>query len=199
MLESIAEELENAEKLIYEAKFEEAFIILEDFEKKENISPKDSVSILNLKGTIYTLNAEFDKCAKVGRRAYRLAQKHDMVLESIPSLLFSANVLFLGKADKALKILLECEKLIDSLEDDTSLDILKHKGYLFLLKSWYYLFKNDFDSALEFADKSLILRKKNGTKLEIAFNYLLFGQLYWNHGELDICYKKFRYHERIRL
>ncbi|MHA2340062.1 MAG: hypothetical protein ACXACX_22410, partial [Candidatus Hodarchaeales archaeon] len=155
MLESIAEELENAEKLIYEAKFEEAFIILEDFEKKENISPKDSVSILNLKGTIYTLNAEFDKCAKVGRRAYRLAQKHDMVLESIPSLLFSANVLFLGKADKALKILLECEKLIDSLEDDTSLDILKHKGYLFLLKSWYYLFKNDFDSALEFADKSL--------------------------------------------
>jgi len=38
----------NAEKLIHQAKFQEAFNIIEDFEKKENITPKDLVSILIL-------------------------------------------------------------------------------------------------------------------------------------------------------
>lgn len=185
MLEPIAKKLINAEKLIYKAEFEDALKIIEGFEKEENNTIEDSISSLLLRGVIYTLNAEFDKCVKVGRGAYRLAQNHDMVLESIQALLFKANIIFLGEAEKGLKLLLECERLINSLGDKSSLTILKHKGYLLLLKSWGYLFKGELDSALELAEKSLFLRKKTRSKIEIAFNYLLLGNIYWNLGDLE--------------
>jgi len=185
MLEPIPKDLTGAEKLIYEAKFEEALKIIESFENEENLTPKDLVSTLILKGTIHTINQEFDVTAKLGRRAYRLAQKHELILESIQALLYKANILFLGEVDKAFKLISECEKRINSFTDKTSIDLLRHKGYLLLLKSWGYLFKNELDSALELANKSLQLRKKTSSQIEIAFNHLLLGNIYWNLGEID--------------
>jgi len=185
MLESIPEELKRAESLIEIARFDEALKRIEDFEKKESLTPKDKISTLLLRGTIYGANQEFKKAVKVGRRAYKLAQKHEMVIESIRSLLFKADIVFLGEAEKALELLLECEQEINSLTDKSSITILRLKASLFLLKSWCFLFKGEFDSALESAKINLSLREKTGTKLDIAFSNLLLGNINWNLGELD--------------
>ena len=173
------------EQLINEAKFEDALKTIENFEKKESLTPEDQLSMLLLKGRIYAYNAQIKDAVKVGEQTYLMSLKLGLVSESIDALFLKAYMMFLGGSDKALEFILEAEKKINSLADKSSSNIPRQKGEFLYLKSWFYFIMGEQNTALESAKETLSLRKKLGNKLDIALDNLLMGYIYMFLREHD--------------
>lgn len=183
------EEILQARKLRNEFKFKEAFKIIEDLEKKESLSPQELVWTLLEKGWIYASSGQIKKTVEVGEHVFKLARKHEMIVESIWARILKAHIMFSAEhfrgGSKAFRSLTKCEKLFASFKDQNSLTILNIKGIIFSMKAWFYLFTSQIDMAVEAAEKSLNIRKKTGTKLDIAVSNRTLGRAYWRHGDLD--------------
>ncbi|MHA2281266.1 MAG: tetratricopeptide repeat protein, partial [Promethearchaeota archaeon] len=182
-------ELIRAEQLINEGKLKEALQIIESFEKKLSLTPLEQLWTLLLIGRINASQGKFVDAADIGDRAYKLAQKHDMVLESIHARILKAYILYSPEhfrgATKAMRLLKKCEKLIDSFDEKSSLDILGIKGTIFSIRAWFYMFTGELKKALEAAEKYLYYRKKLGIELLVATSYRTLANVYWRLGELD--------------
>ena len=146
-------ELLLVEQLINEAKFEDALKTIENFEKKESLTPEDQLSMLLLKGRIYAYNAQIKDAVKVGEQTYLMSLKLGLVSESIDALFLKAYMMFLGGSDKALEFILEAEKKINSLADKSSSNIPRQKGEFLYLKygfesnkfiNQYFYFYNNY-------------------------------------------------------
>ena len=189
MSEPRPEELIRAEQLINEVKFEEAYQLIKNFEKKQSPIPLEQLWTLLLEGRIYAYTGQTKAAINAGERAYKLAQKYDFVLESIHARILMARSIFsienFSGASKAIRLLKKSEKLINSFDEKTSLDIISIKGTIFGMKSWFSMFTGDYKAALESAEKTVYFRKKLGIKLEIAISYSLLANAHWRLGELD--------------
>ncbi|MHA2399791.1 MAG: tetratricopeptide repeat protein [Promethearchaeota archaeon] len=191
MPDSRHEDLIRAERLINETKFNEALQTIENFEKKESLIPLDQVWTLLLKGRIYTFKGRFLDAADTGEIVFKLARKHDLVLESIHARILRSHILYSPKdfsgAGKAMRLLAKSEQIIDSYDDKTSLDIIGMKGTVYSLMAWFYMVTGESERALELAEKTLHFRKELGIKNLIALSYQLIARVYLRKGELDIA------------
>ena len=117
MSNSRPEELIQAEQLINEVKFEEAYQLIKNFEKKQSPIPLEQLWTLLLEGRIYAYTGQTKAAINAGERAYKLAQKYDFVLESIHARILMARSIFsienFSGASKAIRLLKKSEKLIE--------------------------------------------------------------------------------------
>jgi tetratricopeptide (TPR) repeat protein len=185
MLDSLPEELVEAKKLMREGKYEEALGTIKLFENVSGISEENKLSALILEGRLYTYMWKFQEAVKVGDDAYKLSQKLGSVSGSIEALLLKSNITFLGNIREARDITLEVEELIDSLEKETSVELIRERAVTQFIKAWVYNMSIDYNKALESALLSLSFRERLGKKRGIAAIYLLIGYIYNNKGELD--------------
>jgi len=189
MSNSRPEELIQADKLKSKGKYKEALNLVEEFEKKESLSPQEQLWALIEKGYIYTYLGWTKYCVDAGERALKLAQKHEMVLESIHARILMAHTIYsvenFSGASKARRLLRKCERLIKSFNDKSSLEIITIKGTIFSMKSWLNMVTGDPKTALELAEKFMYFSKKGGNKREIANSYSTLASVYWRLGELD--------------
>jgi len=179
------EQLIYAEELLYNGKVEEALEIIMNFEKKGELTPKDQLSVLLLKGWIYWCKTQMKDAVEVGELAYSMSQELGLVPESIEALNLRALIWFLGNVDKALSLILEAEKLLNSLSDESSANIFKLKSSLTFSKSWIYFHKSDFNIALDLALEALTLGEKIKNNVIVGYNLILIGYIYMGKGELD--------------
>ncbi|MHA2283437.1 MAG: hypothetical protein ACXAC5_21565 [Promethearchaeota archaeon] len=178
------EELIHAEKLLTNGKVGEVLEIISNFEKKRDITPKEQLWSCLLRGEAYTLNLQFKEAVKIGNRAYRLSKKLEMVFESIQALNIRAQMLFLGKPEKALDLILQAEESLNSLIED------KNKSWISIFiiqtKSFIFNFKGEFERALEVALKGLELAQKTDYKiLEAYLLFLITLNHVYGDGELN--------------
>ncbi|MFX1477114.1 MAG: tetratricopeptide repeat protein [Promethearchaeota archaeon] len=185
MSDSRPEQLIRAEELMYSGRVEEAFEMILNFEKTGGISPKDQLSALLLKGVIYGLKNQFKEGVEVGERAYSMSQKLGLVPESIEALNLKALIVHLGKLEEAFSLVLEAEKLLNSLSDEPPANITKLKLFLTYLKSWIYFFKNNFNIALDFAFEGVTLGEKLNYEVVVGYNLALIALIYPIKGEYD--------------
>jgi tetratricopeptide (TPR) repeat protein len=188
MPESLTKDLRHIEILRREGKLQEALEIINNIEKKQTLTPGDQLSLLISKGKILNMYQRYDETFKVGRLTYRLSQSLGKTNEMITSLLFKASSIFLGKADKALKYLLEAEKLLNSLSDVSSSYITRQKKNILFRKSWAHYYKGDLNKALEEALGCLELQEKFGSKSDIAYTLQLLGSTYSDKDEIDLAH-----------
>jgi len=185
MSDSRPEQLILAEELVYNGKVEEALEIVMNFEKKGELTPKDQLSALLLKGNVYVYNQQMKDAVKVGELAYSMSQELGLVPESIDALSLMAQMWFLGNVDKALKLILEAEKLLNSLSDESSANISKLKYYLAYTKSCIYLSKSDINIALDLALEALTLGEKIKNNVMVGYALYQITLTYLMKGELD--------------
>lgn len=185
MPESFPEELNYANKLMREGKSLEALTIINQLEKKGILTPGDRLSLLILKGKIYTLTQRYGESVKVGKITYRLSQSLGRVNETLTSLLFKAYCVFLGQFNKALDYLIEAENLLSSLTDISPSYLSRQRANILFLKAWAHFFKGHFNDALEAALKCLPLQEKLERKTQTAYSLQLLGDLYQAKGEYD--------------
>ena len=183
------EELIKADLLKSEGKYSEALKVVEDFERKESLSPKEQLWALIEKGYIYSLLGWTNYCVEVGERSLKLTEKYDMVLESIHARIFMAHSIYslqkFSRAKRANRLIRKSERLIKQFEDNTSLEIINIKGSIYRLKSWYSSFTGDGKGALKSAEKCLFFRKKVGNKIAIVDSYYTLARASWFLGQLD--------------
>ncbi|MFX1378740.1 MAG: tetratricopeptide repeat protein [Promethearchaeota archaeon] len=177
MLDSSLNELTSIEQLIYKCKFKQALERVAHFEKKKEISLKEKLSALILKGKIYYFNEQYKNAVEVGELAYNLSQKLGIVTETINALLIKAQIVFTGKLGEAHNYIEEAENLINPLINNSSFDIIEQQADLILIKSIIYRISNDLNKALELALKWLELKEKTSKKLETS-------RIYWQLGEI---------------
>jgi tetratricopeptide (TPR) repeat protein len=188
MSESFPDKLNHANKLMREGKFQEALEVVNSIEKKGALVPGDQLSLLILKGKILTLYQRHRESARVGKLAYRLSQSLGRTNETITSLLFKANSLFLGQYDKALKYLFEAENLLNSLSEVSPSYLTRQRKNILFRRAWAHLFKGDINEALEAGLECLEIQEKFGSKSEIAFTLQLLGGIYDGKGEHDLAF-----------
>jgi tetratricopeptide (TPR) repeat protein len=168
-------ELVQAEKLIYEAKFDEALEIISNFETKEDINPKDQLSSLILKGRIYSDIHQYQDAVEIGEVAYQMSKKVGGIMESIDALCLRANMFIFGKIEQAFECLEEAEKLLNEITDNSSLNYMQRKSSILHNKAWVYHYKGIFEEALECTLQCLEIREKLGRKFDIASTFILIG------------------------
>lgn len=179
------EELVRAEQLMYNAKFEEALKIIENLEKKKTLTPNDQLSTLSLKGRIYFYNEQYRDAVKIGGLLYELSQEFGSLPESIYALVLKS---YIGDTTIALKIILEAEKVFNSIEGTPNLDLSTQRMEILSRKSWLHFHKGNLDKAIESAKQCLSLLKKRDNKLEIGSSFYLFGYIYWYLLEFDTAF-----------
>jgi tetratricopeptide (TPR) repeat protein len=187
MPQSAPKDLRYAENLRREGKLQEALEVVNKIEKKGTFSPTDNLALLISKGKILTVSQRYRETIRVGKLTYRLSQSLGKTNEMITSLLFRANSVFLGQADKALKYLLEAENLHNTLSDVSPAYLNRQKKNILFLKSWSYFYKNNFNEALESAMECLKLQQKLGGKSEIAYTLQLLGDAYLGVRKYDLA------------
>ncbi|MHA2128922.1 MAG: tetratricopeptide repeat protein, partial [Promethearchaeota archaeon] len=189
MPNSSPKDLRYAENLRHEGKFQEALELINSIEKKGNIIPADQLSLFISKGKILTLFQRHMETIRVGKLAYSLSKSLGRTNETITSLLFRSNCLFLGQYDKALKYLSEAEELLKSLSEVSPSYLNRQKRNILFRKSWAHSFKGELDKALKEALECLELQEKLGSKSDIAYTLQLIGNTYFGKGEYDLAFE----------
>jgi tetratricopeptide (TPR) repeat protein len=187
MPETPSKDLRYAENLRREGKFQEALNVINNIEKKRTFTPKDQLSLLILKGKIYTLFQNYTESIKVGETTYKLSQGLEQIPDIIMSLLFKANCVFLGQADQAMEHLLEAEELLNTLSDVSPTFISRQKGNILFRKSWAFFYQNDYKNALETAKNCLEIYEKFNKKTEIAYTLQIIGFIYETQVQYEIA------------
>lgn len=187
MPDSKSFELLNAEQLMYIGKFQKARKIIETLENNDVITSKDKISLLILKGRIYNYCEQYNEAIKIGEHAYQLSQELGEVSESIDALIIQAHIAFLRKLDKASDLILEAEKLFNSEVDKLSINFQRLQADLLLMKATIYLFKNEINTALEFALQWMEIRKETVNKLDISRVYCILSNIYFYKDQIEIA------------
>ena len=193
-------ELIHAEELIDNGRFEEALKLITDFENRSNITSKEQLWALLLRGLVYFYKQQFKEGVQIGENAYQLSRELGMVPESIEALNLKVQVVYLGKPEKANNYILEAEKLINSLPQGTNVDLLKLTTFHLIQKSWIYFYKGDLTTALELLLKGLKLVEEVDLDLYRFHLYRLAGFIYSLKGEhntaLDYAMKSLQLAEK---
>ncbi|MFW9823130.1 MAG: tetratricopeptide repeat protein [Candidatus Thorarchaeota archaeon] len=197
MVDSTLPELEQAENLMYNAKFKEALELLTCFEKGEEEDPLNLLSSSILKGRIYCYIGKYREVIELGEATYQLSRSLGFVSETIYSLLFKSYVLYFGKVEKAFENIAEAEKLFSSINNTSSrinADILQ-------VKSMIFHHRGDLSKAFEFANKCLSFREKSNERLDLASIYCHLGELnlYKSDNKLGLDYamKSLEIHKQL--
>ncbi len=182
MTRSLPKELAQARDLTEQAKLDEAFKIIEKLEKVESLSPKDQLSVLLLKGKIYSYYHQFEKQVKISELTFQISQNLGLTYESVEALMGKASILFIGDLDTANANLMDAERRWISLADSTLKKMLK-LGLNFL-KSFILLFKGNLKGAAELAQMNLkqINEEKIGNNLDLARTYYILGWILISQG-----------------
>ncbi|MFX1525794.1 MAG: tetratricopeptide repeat protein [Promethearchaeota archaeon] len=175
-------ELKQAENLMYNAKFEEALILLSGFEKEEEKNSFNFLSSSILKGRVYCYMGKYKEVVNLGESTYKLSQLLDSISETIYSLLFKAYTLYFGKVEQAFENIAEAEKIFSSLMNKSS----RMNADILLIKSMIYHHNGNLIEAFELAKKCLSLQEKSGEKLDLANIYCHLGELNLYKGENDL-------------
>jgi tetratricopeptide (TPR) repeat protein len=193
MTDSMPEDLKRAEELMYNAKYTDALAIIEDFEKSEIPNEADYLSGLILKGNILNRMLHVKKAVEVGELAYQLSQKLENNLRKFDSLVIKSYVLFLGKFDEGNELLIQAEKLLETITLGSQEELWERKEALYYVKSWNYCLTGDYDQAVKYSEQSLEIAKNSDKKLDVAKNTSLSGLNYAGVGNFDqglLCIEK---------
>ncbi|MHA1992712.1 MAG: tetratricopeptide repeat protein [Candidatus Hodarchaeales archaeon] len=190
-----SEELIYAESLIDNAKSDEALAIITDFEKSRELTSKEQLWTLLLKGAIYAQKQQTKKAIEIGDQAYKMSNEFGMILEKIESLFLKAQIVYQGRLDVALDSILEAENLFKSLKDKSFHRLSRLHLSILCQKAWVYYYI-DLDTSLEFAFQSLDLAEKKEHKVFLGFILSLISLIFLGKSELDAALE---YAEKVKL
>jgi tetratricopeptide (TPR) repeat protein len=165
----LPEALIQAENLRNSCKFNEALLILNNLEEKENLKGFDLLSCHLLQSSVLKRLGNYQESYRFGEKAYQESKNIQSHLHTIDAIVFMGYALvWLGDYKKANELILEGENIIDSQAHEFSLEIENRKGSIYYVKSNLNFFEGDIQQALIYAQDSLKIQEKYGTSLEIV-------------------------------
>ena len=184
-----SEDLIRAEKLMSECKFDEAFLLMNNLEGRDNITSSDQLSRFLIMSECLIELANYEEVIKFTEKAYQISQELRDNLRSIDALVKMASAkVWMGDFDKALNLIEQSEDLLKTLTRCTPLEREQREASITFTKGAAYLFQGNVNLALECVKKSLELRENTGNKRELSESLYGIGMIYsMMKSDLDIA------------
>ncbi|MFX0001795.1 MAG: tetratricopeptide repeat protein [Candidatus Hermodarchaeota archaeon] len=162
---------------MYNGKVEEVYDIITHFEKKADLTREDQLSLLLIKGKYCCIREQFKKAVEIGEVSYQLSNELGMLSEMIEALTLKALIFRSGNLEEAIKLIVEAEKLLSSLDGISSSHLSRLKLWILSIKSATYFLMGSKE-ALELTQEGLALAEK--TK-NFTFIATFLEGLGWTH------------------
>ena len=183
--EDTLEELALAEKLINERKFVEALKIINDIEKKDDLTPTSQNKWIILKSNYFMGIGRSRDSLKLAEKAYKESQRLNNKKQSVESLLpLARSLLVLGELDKGFEKLEACKELLKTLMGKSK-EIKRLDTQLNRFLGNFYGYKGDQRQALLYLEEALSLAQEIGDKGLICILFNSIGETYRKLGELN--------------
>ncbi|MHA2391534.1 MAG: tetratricopeptide repeat protein [Promethearchaeota archaeon] len=179
-------ELDNAKEFIENGRFDEASIVLKDFGKKKDISHYEQISYYILMSLLSDKLKNGEKLLDYAEKAYLESQGQEDSLQLVDVYIVKSMAYFSAyKYEEALTLLVQSEKILESIHFVTSKEPLKRKAEISFRRANIYFMLRKFDKALEYAEETLLLNKKLDIKLGIVESLDVMKNIYHSLGEFD--------------
>ncbi|MFW9972497.1 MAG: tetratricopeptide repeat protein [Candidatus Odinarchaeota archaeon] len=179
-------EFSKLEQLKNEGKFKEASALLNELEREKGLLLQDHLEIHHLKSFLLIELGDINEALKYAKLAY----KESLQLKNkfkIVDILFTMRKAFVmdGRENKALETIIKAEKILNTINQTSSLEFKEKIGYLNLNKSRYYFDMGDFNRSLTHADEVLAIAKEIKNKKLMMFTARIFALNYALKGNHD--------------
>ena len=188
------EEVIRAEKLIDDAKLDEALILLNNFEQKEGLSHYEINSCHLLQCQMLFWQGKLEELIKHAEQLYKESDGLENSFLKVDSLLLMTHAFTrFGKFDEASDLIKQGEELINKIPQELTKAYKQREAYLAFLKGYFINRRSDqknVDLATKHLEHSLALREELGIKHEIAetLGQMAFN-LYFFKGEQNRALK----------
>jgi tetratricopeptide (TPR) repeat protein len=175
-LKSKPKELILAKQLIDECKLDEAYASLNNFIEKEGIIHRNKVLSLLLQCQILFLQGKYEKLLKHTEQTFKESEILETSFLKIDCLILMVHALVRYKQfDKAIDMIKQGEDIVKTFPKKLSNAHKRRIASLAYIKGFSFYRKvkspNDANLALEYLEKSLLLREELGIKHEISESY----------------------------
>jgi len=171
-------DLISAEKLMNECKFDEALLLMNNLEGRDDITDSDQLSCYLLISDCLSELANYEESYKFAEKAYLKSQELRGNLGTINALERMAYVnVFLGDFEKALNLIEQSEDLLKNLTRVTPMEREQTEASIAFTKGAAYLFQGNVNLAFDCGKKSLELRENIGNKRELAESLYFMGTI----------------------
>ena len=184
--DSSPEELKQAAKLIYQARFDDALAIIKNFEKAETTT-NEHLSCLILKGKIFCYKEQYKLAVDTGELAYQLSQQIGSPLRTIDALILKAHLGYFGNLEEAFACISEIDNLLNIDSKESMRDFPRQKSDLLFMKSFLYHKKTDHNKAIALALQWLAHGENISEKIDISRVYWHLGEIHLFKSELNIA------------
>ncbi len=186
MPSSINKDLQLAEKLDEEGKYEEVLKIIFDLEKKGSLSPIEQLSSDLIQGSAMVMLGQYNEVVSLAERIAQESQRLAKKIQIVDAFILKCRALYwLRRLDDILEILEQCERLLKILNDESSLEIKKREAWIALLRGLSYRDKIKRELQVKYLEQGLELGKETDNKGIIFKCLMLLGDYYTSKGEID--------------
>lgn len=186
MSELEPKELVNAKEFIENGQFDDASQVLQDYGERTDISPHEQISYYILMGFLSDKLKDKEKLSEYAEKAFQSGQEQKDSLQLVDVYIVKSMAFFSEyKYEEALTILLQGEKIIESLNIETSKELNKRKAEIFCLRANVYFMTREFKKAVENGEQSLMLYKKLDIRLGLVESLDVLKNIYYTLGEFE--------------
>ena len=172
-------ELKQAEQLMNEGKYDEALLLMDNLEGRNDITDSDQLSRYFLISECLTELGNYEEVLKFAEKAYQKSQELRDNLRSIDALEKMAYAtMWIGDFEKALNLIEQSEDLLKTLTQCTPLEQEQREASIAFTKGAIYVFQGNANLAIEYIKRSLELRENIGNKQELAESLYGMGLIY---------------------
>jgi len=189
--EDTPEELTLAEKLIDDAKVNEAHELLNNFERKEGLTLQDKVSSHVLRIDLLFQQGRYKEVLTLAEETHDLSLGLGKNLLSVDCfILMAESLVWYGEPDKVLDIVIQAEELLKTFTQVLSSEYIKREASIAKIKGLYYYRKLDIDLALKHHKHSLKLGEKIDFKKLIAIVLKILSAVIAEYkGDVDLAFE----------
>ncbi len=165
------EELNRAEKLTDDGKFEEALSILKNFEEKGGVSPNDIVLSHLIKCDLLLQYGLINESVKFAEQTYTESLELGKNLLSVDALVFMAESLIrLSKYDDAFDVNEQGEEILHKFKEKLTSEYKRREASIAFIKGKIGFHRSEADRSIECIEHSLVLREEHSPKKEFAIS-----------------------------
>ncbi|MFX0185198.1 MAG: tetratricopeptide repeat protein [Candidatus Hodarchaeota archaeon] len=187
------EELQQAEELLTQMKYNQALQIIESIEQKETLTQDDLLTCQILKSRILTGKGVYEEGRRLAEAALTESQRQKKTLHEIDAhIALAAALEALLKIEASLKQIHYCDQKLFILKDDP-VSLTRRKAALLFQKGRSLWQINDPERALVSLQQSLTLYEEVDNKHAITDCLRNIGNCYSDMGNLD---QSFGYYQR---
>lgn len=195
MPDPITEEIEHGRKLLNEGKIEEALSLIEELEKKRELTGEEKLRSQIIKGNCLNSLGKSNEALRIGELAYQEGIRLKKPLLSIDAIFpIKWGALFsLGRRFEIPEEIRKCEIILKSTIKEPKSEIEQREASVDFMKGYFLYWKDEYDDALNYFEKVLPIFKQSADLFRV-YCYLLnaIAATYGGKGELE---KSVKFHK----